>query len=187
MTLQSSGAISLADVQTEFGGFAPIGINEYYGVAAGVPASGTISLANFYGKSAAGSPAFAGWSTYYIMGDREIQGPFVTDSFIGTTITPGDANSPVTFWINTGRQNLNYGYNNLYLYIGGSLVSTYTGNNTNVSRPTFFGSSSLQFRSDLGSGGLSGNTAYSFVGVNSINGVTTFRHSLDPQFGGTDD
>jgi hypothetical protein len=187
MTLQSSGSISLANVQTEFGGFAPIGINEYYGVAAGVPASGTISLADFYGKSLPGSPAFGGWNTYYIMGDREIQGAFITDSFIGTTITPGDANSPVTFYINTGRQNLSYGYNNLYLYIGGSLASTYTGNNTNVSRPTFFGSNSLQFRSDLGSGGLSGNVAYAGVSVNAINGVTVFRHRMDPQFGGTDD
>ena len=52
MPLQSSGAISLANVQTEFGGSNPIGINEYYGVASGVPASGTISLYDFYGKSA---------------------------------------------------------------------------------------------------------------------------------------
>ena len=52
MTLQSSGEISLANVQTEFGGSNPIGINEYYGVASGVPASGAISLANFYGTSA---------------------------------------------------------------------------------------------------------------------------------------
>jgi hypothetical protein len=51
MPLQSSGAISLADVQTEFGGANPIGLDEYYGVASGVPASGTISLANFYGTS----------------------------------------------------------------------------------------------------------------------------------------
>jgi len=49
MTLQSSGAISLLDVQNEFGGSNPIGINEYYGVDAGVPSSGTISLNNFYG------------------------------------------------------------------------------------------------------------------------------------------
>lgn len=53
MTLQSSGAISLANVQTEFGGSNPISISEYYGAASGVPTSGTISLSNFYGKSAA--------------------------------------------------------------------------------------------------------------------------------------
>jgi hypothetical protein len=51
MTLQSSGEISLANVQTEFGGVNPIGIDEYYGRSAGIPASGTISLYDFYGKS----------------------------------------------------------------------------------------------------------------------------------------
>jgi hypothetical protein len=58
MPLQSSGAISLADIQTEFGGVNPIGIDEYYrgssyvpGSVTAVPAGGTISLANFYGTS----------------------------------------------------------------------------------------------------------------------------------------
>lgn len=51
MALQESGAISLANVQTEFGGTNPIAITEYYGVAAGVPASGTIALDDFYGTS----------------------------------------------------------------------------------------------------------------------------------------
>lgn len=50
MALQSSGPISLANVQTEFGGSAPISISEYYGVSY-VPTSGTISLSNFYGAS----------------------------------------------------------------------------------------------------------------------------------------
>ena len=48
--LPSSGAISLDDVQTEFGGSNPISISEYYGVDTGVPTSGTISLDDFYGK-----------------------------------------------------------------------------------------------------------------------------------------
>lgn len=52
MTLQSSGAISLADIQTEFGGSNPISLSEYYGVASGIPASGNpISIGDFYGKS----------------------------------------------------------------------------------------------------------------------------------------
>lgn len=55
MALQSSGAISLNDIQTEFGGSNPIGINEYYGVAPGIPASGQISIGDFYGASA-GTP-----------------------------------------------------------------------------------------------------------------------------------
>ena len=51
MALQTSGAISLANIQTEFGGSNPIAISEYYGAAAGVPTSGTIAISHFYGKS----------------------------------------------------------------------------------------------------------------------------------------
>lgn len=62
MPLQTSGAISLEDLQTEFGGSNPIGIEEYYrggGLVpdsttnAGVPTSGAISLEDFYGASSA--------------------------------------------------------------------------------------------------------------------------------------
>jgi hypothetical protein len=59
MPLPLSGTITLAQIQTEFGGTNPIGLNEYYrggifvvnGLAqnASVPTSGTISLSNFYG------------------------------------------------------------------------------------------------------------------------------------------
>lgn len=51
MALPTSGPLSLNDIQTEFGGSNPIGLNEYYGVASGIPASGTISIDNFYGAS----------------------------------------------------------------------------------------------------------------------------------------
>lgn len=57
MTLQSSGPISLANVQTEFGGSNPISLSEYYGAASGIPSSGTISLSNFYGKSSYTPPS----------------------------------------------------------------------------------------------------------------------------------
>lgn len=58
MVLQSSGAISLADIQTEFGGSNPIQMNEYYtggayvdSTATTIPSSGKINLDHFYGKS----------------------------------------------------------------------------------------------------------------------------------------
>lgn len=51
MALPASGAISLGDVQTEFGGSNPISISEYYSADTGVPASGTISLSDFHGTS----------------------------------------------------------------------------------------------------------------------------------------
>lgn len=65
MALQSSGAISLYDIQNEFGGSNPISISEYYGVASGIPSSGTISIGDFYGASAAST----GSSTIQVRGD----------------------------------------------------------------------------------------------------------------------
>jgi hypothetical protein len=60
MTLPASGVISLNDIQTEFGGVNPIGINEYYNSGSyvgawntDVPTSGVISVSNFYGGSSA--------------------------------------------------------------------------------------------------------------------------------------
>ena len=60
MPLPSSGTITLADLQAEFGGSNPASLSEYYAdnsyVASGtegsggaVPSSGTISLSDFYG------------------------------------------------------------------------------------------------------------------------------------------
>ena len=53
-----TGTISMTDIQAEFGGSNPIGLNEYYAGGAyvpagtsGVPSSGTISMNNLRGKS----------------------------------------------------------------------------------------------------------------------------------------
>lgn len=67
MPLQSSGPISLANIQTEFGGSAATSLSEYYAggpyvpnppplsasQSATIPASGPIRLSMFYGTSAA--------------------------------------------------------------------------------------------------------------------------------------
>lgn len=52
MPLQTSGAISFSEIQDELGGSNPISMTEYYGED-GLPTSGSISAANFYGKEAA--------------------------------------------------------------------------------------------------------------------------------------
>ena len=59
MALQTSGAISLLNIQNEFGGSNPIAISEYYGAASGIPTSGLISISNFYGASAVQLPTIA--------------------------------------------------------------------------------------------------------------------------------
>ena len=62
MTLPSSGPLAMTDIQTEFGGSNPIGLNEYYaggglvpagasGTYGAVPTSGQISVQNFYGTA----------------------------------------------------------------------------------------------------------------------------------------
>lgn len=45
------GTVSFQDIEDEFGGSHPITLTEYYGGAVGIPASGTISVNNFRGKS----------------------------------------------------------------------------------------------------------------------------------------
>lgn len=48
-----TGTASMLDIQNEFGGSNPISLSEYYGAASGVPTSGTISINDFRGKTAA--------------------------------------------------------------------------------------------------------------------------------------
>ena len=59
MALPNSGSISLADIQTEFGGSNPIGLNEYYRNGSyvtpnntNIPTSGLIDFNDFYGPAA---------------------------------------------------------------------------------------------------------------------------------------
>lgn len=62
MPIPASGPVSFANIQAEFGGNNPIGLNEYYaggglvpagitGTFGAVPSSGAISVRNFYGTS----------------------------------------------------------------------------------------------------------------------------------------
>ena len=76
MTLQASGSISMSDIAEEFGGVAPHSLSEFYGIAAGVPSSGPISLSNFYGKSRTADNSFIG-------------------NFIGPTFYAGSVNPAV--------------------------------------------------------------------------------------------
>ena len=60
MTLPNSGSLAFSQIQGEFGGSNPIGLNEYYrggslvpshANTSGIPSSGQISVNQFYGKS----------------------------------------------------------------------------------------------------------------------------------------
>jgi hypothetical protein len=73
MALQTSGQITLQDIAYEFDDAAPHALTEFYGAASGVPTSGEITLADFYGASASfyngvisGSARFNGSNTSYL-------------------------------------------------------------------------------------------------------------------------
>ena len=52
MALPQSGAISLSEIQTEFGGTNPISISEYFAAADGIPGNNNpIPFSDFYGTS----------------------------------------------------------------------------------------------------------------------------------------
>lgn len=93
MTLPSSGTIKLSEVQTEFGGSNPISMSEYYGEDSGIPNSGTISLSDFYGASAAGAvdPVFDAASYSLFNSDNTTNGgAFRTVEVTLTVETDGD-------------------------------------------------------------------------------------------------
>lgn len=102
MVLQSSGAISLNDIQTEFGGTNPISISEYYDAATGVPASGTISFSHFYGKSAIvpGQQWYVSPGTYTFTVPSNIT--FVSAVAIGGGGGSSRANKYAAGWSTTG-------------------------------------------------------------------------------------
>jgi hypothetical protein len=88
MTIQSSGAIYLSDIQTEFGGSNPIYINEYYGKDS-VPSSGPITMADFYGTSDSYSVVGQAVADTYTF----IAGSTINDASVLSRVTDGNINS----------------------------------------------------------------------------------------------
>lgn len=96
MALPTSGTISLADIQAEFGGStAPISLGNYYagganvpagitGTNGAVPASGTLGLYHFYGTSKVVDPTVG---VYYL--DSRVTRLNASGALLGTTTSVG--------------------------------------------------------------------------------------------------
>ncbi len=115
MALQTSGAITLSDIQTEFGGSNPIGLSEYYagglyvpsgtsGTNGAVPTSGEIAVSDFYGTQAGititvteGSASFAGSLFGFSLANKVVSAPESGYASIGTfgSRTPTTINSVI--------------------------------------------------------------------------------------------
>ena len=104
MVLQSSGAISLNDIQNEFGGTNPIGINEYYSAASGIPSSGLISFNQFYGKSAVPPWEIIMHTSGYAV-NSSVFGSLGTTTFKSITASSTGASSRTSFGNGTGLYN----------------------------------------------------------------------------------
>lgn len=96
MPIPSSGALSLNDIQTEFGGSPPISISEYYagaglvpsgttGTNGAIPTSGQISISQFYGTSAGGPYYFA--ASFRYIWRMALEDPATNNVFLSTYST----------------------------------------------------------------------------------------------------
>lgn len=159
-----TGAISLGDVQTEFGGSNPIGMNEYYRggslVGASTPAgtsgvqiavSGAIALGDFRGVSAAGP--VAAWTgsnvDYYRSGGTATAGViFQTDGSLSQYGGASVASSlPAgSKWHSTITAGIGSSY--WIRANGGAWVSLSTAQSFGVSRATV-GTTSTTFTFDI--------------------------------------
>ena len=117
MTLQSSGAISLSNIASEFGGSTPHSLSEYYrggGLVPNhsntnsIPTSGQISFSQFYGANAT-APGVASHSMTITFSGN--QGVGLTYGYNGGTGMGSLSNNPMSTPLNTGlRMNVQVAY-----------------------------------------------------------------------------
>jgi len=146
--------ISLDNIQTEFGGSNPIGINEYYAGAGLVPAgtanatsvaiptSGTISFANFSGAAAL-SASLPSWNS----------GGGYDNNIIATVndFTCSGANAEIYLYVNSN----------------GTIVYNDMLNNYSHTWRLAGNASDFYFRFDVSSGGVSGSATGTNLQMNS--------------------
>ena len=152
MAMPSSGAISFAQMQTEFGGSNPIGFNEYYAggshVPSGtgsIPSSGTINLSTFYGTQStptsfstsitAGTSGFGLTSYYgYYTGNALVSG-------FGSISNSSVAIQGLTATIEGAYSTNDKAGNNFHLQLSGghakNVISSVTVTETSGSTQTF--------------------------------------------------
>ena len=166
MALQTSGAISLANIQTEFGGSNPISLSEYYGGGTYVPAganpgiatSGAINMNSFYGGVAATVLTISSNTNNYDIGAAAIA-------------AGGDKSTPVILTINAGVTVGSTSSGTAAMYTGTGWSSGTTINITNNGAIVgASGSSVSQTGTQTGTGG-GGGSGFSVVGWPPISAV----------------
>jgi len=161
MPLPSSGPLTLANIQTEFGGSNPISLSEYYaggglvpagttGTYGAVPSSGEISIQNFYGTSAvvisisnqtiSGSGTSSAGAWYYLTSGGVVQGSTafngINPYFIENWVTPTSAAADYEAFITVTSGSLTGGTTGSWVALSSTrswyIQSTSTGTTTCV-------------------------------------------------------
>ena len=178
MTLPASGALSFANIQTEFGGSNPISLSEYYKNGSNVPSTvpEAVTASSLGGSNSANAryPAIGGY-------DPQIN----TFSRLYTQALWGDNGSTITFDRNfTVNKTGTYNYYVAYyiqnasktathtLYVGGTQVATHSltaGNSTASATGTLSVTAGQTIRV-TGTGGSAGWAAMTvYIGGSSYN------------------
>ena len=191
MALQSSGAISLGNIQTEFGGSNPIGLNEYQSTI-GQSSGNNISISDFYGLSSsihgtAISAVYTDGQYFDESGYSEGSYGSITDATIDSF--QSSSLCKITFIVNlAGTLNFyigvtsgsktftNSGFTTLNLYLGqttnsGSADVALARTSANFTQGTNRG----QWSWDVGT--LGGNSSPTFV--NGIFGLSTTNNFIE--------
>lgn len=178
MAVKSSGSLAMTDIVNEFGGAAPHSLNEYYGVASGVPTSGTIAFDDFYGASAvisltypAGDHQKVNLESWVTGLGHSVPNNFEITINSGTTFWSNDIGVPALTTGNLGTLILNN--NGIIMGKGGDAVSynfpdgfrSKTGSNWGLTR------TSAGWRSSLVTPAQNGGPALS------VNCTTTINNS----------
>lgn len=184
MALQTSGEIKFSEIQTEFGGSHPITMTEYYGAATGIPASGEISMDDFYGASNViifqlVNPAAYSQSAgtgYYLAGSKNGQystanvepatniGSMVPDP--GNSIIPSGhvTGSSITNWVlNELTWQTFGGSNRIYVHFRNGSDTTVSTNSTYWLNVTRYNITSAPFSSITISDSSAFNTTHTYT------------------------
>ena len=182
MAITGSGQVSLADLQTEFGGSAPTALSEYYrngsaGVpngASAVPESGEIQFSDFYGTSAYTPTAATGGSTADVtISGRQFRVHTFTSS--GTfAVTTAGTEAEVEFVLvaggGTGGNKKHGGGGGAGGYIS-SVVGEQSGANSSVvSKPSISDSTNYTITIGAGNSNMSNGSNSSAFGSTAIGG-----------------
>ncbi len=109
MATLSTGTITWEQIQAEYGGSNPIGLNEYYGRDGGIPGSGTISASHFHGQTRDIYFSMGGYSHNShphnpsgAWGDKSFQNKAISHNHTVGTLNVPQAGTLIKIWIKSG-------------------------------------------------------------------------------------